>query len=261
MIEFFSQAIGRPYPYAKYAQVCMPEFGGGMENITATTMTDQVLHDEIAELEQDVDGLVSHELAHQWFGDLLTCKDWSHLWLNEGFASYFGPLFTEHDRGEDAFRIEMHQEQQGYLGSDREYRRPIVEPRYESSDEMFDAMTYNKGACVLHMLRGLLGDDAWWKGIRRYVAGAPVRGGRDRRLPPGDGGGLGQGPEVVLRPVGLQGGPPRAEGPLALRGRGQDGAGPRSSRRRRSTSRPRCSACRRPWRSPRTSAGSGRSRS
>ena len=112
----------------------MPEFGGGMENITATTMTDQMLHDEIAELEENADGLVSHELAHQWFGDLLTCKDWSHLWLNEGFASYFGPLFTEHDRGEDAFRIEMHQEQQGYLNSDREYRRPIVETRYESSD-------------------------------------------------------------------------------------------------------------------------------
>ena len=170
MIEFFGKAIGRPYPYAKYAQVCMPDFGGGMENITATTMTDTALHDEIAELEHDFDGLVSHELAHQWFGDLLTCKDWSHLWLNEGFASYFGPLFTEHDRGEDAFRLEMHQEQQGYLDSDREYRRPIVEARYESSDDMFDGMTYNKGACVLHMLRGLVGDEAWWKGIRGYVA-------------------------------------------------------------------------------------------
>jgi aminopeptidase N len=173
MLAFFNRVTGRPYPYAKYAQACMPEFGGGMENITATTMTDQMLHDEIAELEENADGLVSHELAHQWFGDLLTCKDWSHLWLNEGFASYFGPLFTEHDRGEDAFRIEMHREQQGYLNTDREYRRPIVEPRYELSDTLFDAMTYNKGACVLHMLRGLLGDEAWWKGIRQYVAGHP----------------------------------------------------------------------------------------
>ncbi len=170
MITFFNRVTGRPYPYVKYAQSCMPEFGGGMENITATTMTDLALHDEIAELEDNADGLVSHELAHQWFGDLLTCKDWSHLWLNEGFASYFGPLFTEHDRGEDAFRIEMNQVLQGYLGSDREYRRPIVEARYESSDDMFDGMTYNKGSCVLHMLRGLIGDEAWWKGIRRYVA-------------------------------------------------------------------------------------------
>jgi aminopeptidase N len=171
MIAFFNKATGRPYPYVKYAQAVMPEFGGGMENITATTMTDHALHDEIAELEENFDGLVSHELAHQWFGDLLTCKDWSHIWLNEGFASYFGPLFTEHDRGEDTFRIEMNETLQGYFASDRDYRRPIVEQRYDSSDDMFDGMTYNKGACVLHMLRGVIGDDAWWKGIHRYVAG------------------------------------------------------------------------------------------
>ena len=79
-----------------------------------------MLHDEIEALEGNADGLVAHELAHQWFGDLLTCKDWSHLWLNEGFASYFDPLFTEHDRGEDAFRLEMNNVLQGYLGSDRE---------------------------------------------------------------------------------------------------------------------------------------------
>ena len=108
MIRFFGEKLGLPYPYAKYAQVCVPDFiAGGMENITATTMTDTALHDEIAELEGDEDGLVSHELAHQWFGDLLTCKDWSHIWLNEGFASYFGPLFAEHDRGDDVFRLEM----------------------------------------------------------------------------------------------------------------------------------------------------------
>ncbi len=170
MIEFFGESIGKPYPYAKYAQVCVPDFGGGMENISATTMTDMALHDEIADQESDFDGLVAHELAHQWFGDLLTCKDWSHLWLNEGFASYFAPLFSERDRGEDAFRVEMRDELQGYLAGDRQYRRPIVESRYESSDDMFDMMTYNKGACVLHMLRGLVGDEAWWKGIRRYVA-------------------------------------------------------------------------------------------
>ena len=148
----------------------MPDFGGGMENISATTMTDDALSDEIEALEGDSDGLVAHELAHQWFGDLLTCKDWSHLWLNEGFASYFDPLFTEHDRGEDAFRLEMDNVLHTYLGNDRGYRRPIVETRYESSNDMFDGVTYAKGSCVLHVLRGLLGDEAWWKGIRSYVA-------------------------------------------------------------------------------------------
>jgi aminopeptidase N len=170
MIAFFAEKTGRAYPYNKYAQSVMPEFGGGMENISATTMTDGALKDEIEALEGDSDGLVAHELAHQWFGDLLTCKDWSHLWLNEGFASYFDPLFAEHDRGEDAFRLEMYNVLQSYLGSDRGYRRPIVESRYESSNDMFDGVTYAKGSCVLHVLRGVLGDEAWWKGIRRYVA-------------------------------------------------------------------------------------------
>ena len=100
----------------------------------------------------------------------MTCKDWSHIWLNEGFASYFGALYTEHDRGDDVFRLEMKGSLDGYLESDQGYRRPIVEATYEKSDDMFDSVTYSKGACVLHTLRGLLGDLAWWKGIRAYVA-------------------------------------------------------------------------------------------
>ena len=170
MIRFYNESIGQPYPYVKYATTCLPEFGGGMENISATSMTDGALRDEISALEGDANGLVAHELVHQWFGDLLTCKDWSHVWLNEGFASYFDPLFAEHDRGEDAFRLEMDNSVRGYLANDRSYRRPIVETRYETSEQMFDGMTYAKGACVLHMLRGLLGDEAWWKGLRAYVA-------------------------------------------------------------------------------------------
>ena len=176
MIHFYGEKLGEPYPYPKYAQVCVPDFiAGGMENITATTMTDSALHDEIAALESDEDGLVAHELAHQWFGDLLTCKDWSHIWLNEGFASYFGPLYSEHDRGDDVFRLEMKSSLDSYLESDRGYRRPLVESIYEKSDDMFDSVTYSKGACVLHTLRGLLGDPAWWKGIRAYVAAHKVQ--------------------------------------------------------------------------------------
>jgi aminopeptidase N len=171
MIAFYGDKTGQPYPYSKYAQVCVPDFiAGGMENITATTMTDTALHDEIAELEGDQDGLVAHELAHQWFGDLLTCKDWSHIWLNEGFASYFDALFAEFDRGDDVFRIGMNGSLAAYISSDQSFRRPIVESRYDAADDMFDSVTYAKGACVLHTLRGVLGDIAWWKGIRDYVA-------------------------------------------------------------------------------------------
>jgi aminopeptidase N len=171
MIRFFGEKIGQPYPYNKYAQVCVPDFiAGGMENITATTMTDSALVDEIAALENDTDGLVAHELAHQWFGDYLTGKDWSHIWLNEGFATYFASLFVEEDHGDDPFRLDMHRTAEGYKGGDQFARRALVEERYRSSDDMFDGITYSKGACVLHVLRGLLGDAAWWKGIRAYVA-------------------------------------------------------------------------------------------
>jgi aminopeptidase N len=170
MIRFYNEKTGQPYPYPKYAQVCLPEFGGGMENTSATSMTDQALLDGIQALERDEDGLVAHELAHQWFGDLMTCKDWSHIWLNEGFASYFDPLFAQHDRGEDEFRLRMDGERQAYLNNDRMYRRPTVETHYRSPMQMFDSMTYAKGGCILHMLRALVGEEKWWKGIQLYVA-------------------------------------------------------------------------------------------
>ena len=253
MIRFFGEKTGQPYPYNKYAQVCVPDFvAGGMENITATTMTDSVLVDEIAALEGDADGLVAHELAHQWFGDYLTGKDWSHIWLNEGFATYFAAHFcrggSKAMTSSGSICIET---AGGYLAGDRFSRRALVEERYRSSDDMFDGVTYSKGACVLHVLRGLVGEAAWWKGIRHYVAAHKLASRRDRRLPQSDGSCLRQGPEVVLRPVGLQGRSSRAQGALALRGCRQDRCGCTCSRPRHSTSRRRYSACRRRSRSPR----------
>ncbi|WP_165072678.1 M1 family aminopeptidase [Paludisphaera rhizosphaerae] len=170
MIEYFNKATGQTYPYPKYAQVCLPEFYGGMENTSATSMPDLSLLDRLEAQERSQEYLVAHELAHQWFGDLMTCKDWSHLWLNEGFASYFAPLFTEQDQGEDEFRLQMLGELESYLAADRTYRRPIVEYRYDNATQLFDGMAYSKGAWVLHALRGVLGDEAFWKGIKRYVA-------------------------------------------------------------------------------------------
>lgn len=170
MIEFFNRRIGTPYGYAKYAQICLPEFGGGMENSSATSMTDTILTDAVAHAERDADSIVAHELAHQWFGDLLTCRDWSNIWLNEGFASYFDPLYTEFEQGPDAFALAMAGNLRSYLATDRQYRRPIVEARYDDPWQMFDGVTYAKGACVLHALRGTIGDDAWWRGVQLYVA-------------------------------------------------------------------------------------------
>jgi len=171
MLDFFSAAIGYPYPYEKYAQTVVGDFiFGGMENVSATTLTDAVLLDERAALDFRSDALIAHELAHQWWGNLLTCKEWSHAWLNEGFATYFEALFTEHHRGRDEFRWEMQEFAREYFQEDRDkYRRPIVERRYAKPIEIFDRHLYEKGALVLHMLRHELGDDGFWKSLRHYV--------------------------------------------------------------------------------------------
>jgi len=171
MMEFFSKVTGQKYPYPKYAQVVVERFTfGGMENTSMTTLIDTTLHPESARPNYETEGLVSHELAHQWFGDYVTMKAWPHIWLNEGFADYFEELWFEHRYGADDFQLRMMNEAEGYLKEDAEsYRRAIVTTKFLAPEDMFDAHTYQKGACVLHMLRYVLGDELWWKAIRHYV--------------------------------------------------------------------------------------------
>ncbi len=171
MLEFFSNTIGVKYPYDKYAQVAAADFiFGGMEHTTATTQTDLVLHDERAHEEAWHDGLVAHELAHQWFGDLLTCKSWPHAWLNESFATYFDALFTEHDKGKDEFLYQLYGNAKTYFSEDQErYRRPLVTNIFIGPEDIFDRHLYEKGSLILHMLRNILGDAVWWKCIKYYV--------------------------------------------------------------------------------------------
>ncbi len=170
MVVFYSQKIGYDYPYAKYAQTMVRDFGGAMENITATTMTDNAVHDKRAALDISSDDVVSHELAHQWFGDLLTCRHWGEIWLNESFATFFEALWKEHDKGKDDFLYEMYGNQQGYFQAwNQGNRRPIVTVRYEDPDALFDVYAYPRGAAVLSMLRFVLGEELFWKGINHYV--------------------------------------------------------------------------------------------
>lgn len=168
MVALFEKLTGMPYPWAKYSQVVVRDFVfGGMENTSATTMTENILLDAKAKRDFDSDDLISHELAHQWFGDLLTCRDWSHGWLNEGFATYFEMLWDEHHHGVDRYRQGVIDNTRLYL--DERYRRPIVTNVFHDPIDIFDRHLYEKGSLVLHMLRGELGDEAFFRALQRYV--------------------------------------------------------------------------------------------
>ena len=171
ILQFFSERIGTVYPYERYSQVAVADFiFGGMEHTTMTTQTDYALHDERAAEESWSEGLVAHELAHQWFGDLLTCKDWSHAWLNESFATYFDALFLEYDRGTEEFQYDIYKNAQTYFAEDKDrYRRPICTSLFKRPADLFDRHLYEKGSVILHTIRSMLGDELWWKTIKAYV--------------------------------------------------------------------------------------------
>jgi aminopeptidase N len=172
MVKFFSEKTGLKYPYAKYAQTTARDFGGGMENISATTQTDNMIHDARTELDSNTDGLQSHELAHQWFGDYVTCRDWSDIWLNESFATYFQAMWDEHKLGGDDFLYsDVKANQDAYLTAWKQgNRRPIVTKNYANPDSVFDTYAYPRGGAVLHMLRQTLGEENWWKAINYYLS-------------------------------------------------------------------------------------------
>ncbi len=174
ILDKLNALTGLAYPWGRYGHVVVGDFSfGGMENVSLTTVTDRAMPDTREQLDWQVDGLIAHEMAHQWFGDWLTCRTWADIWLNEGFASYFDLLVTEKRLGRARFDEELAQARASYLTEAAEYLRPIVTDRYRDPDELFDRHTYQKGALVLHMLRRQLGDKAFFAGIAAYLkAGA-----------------------------------------------------------------------------------------
>lgn len=179
VLSFLSDVTGLRYPYPKYSQACVDDFPfGGMENISATTMTDTMLRGERGLRDGDAEGLIAHEAAHQWFGDLLTCNSWDHVWLNEGFATYMTQLYFENTKGDDDFRMRWYDSLQGYLSSDvGPERRPTVYSTWRDPiDLFFTGQTYAGAAVRLHYLRFVLGDAAFFSGLRTYVAENQGRG-------------------------------------------------------------------------------------
>lgn len=170
-MAFFEEEIGVPYPWDKYYQVCVTDFMfGGMENTSLTVLLEGTLFSSETENLHDSEGLVAHELAHQWFGDLVTCKDWSHAWLNEGFATYYAHLFDGHKHGRDSMNYELFQSARGITGRGaNEDTKGLVHRRYDDPMEIFSNGIYPKGAWVLHMLRAQVGDDLYRKIIKTYL--------------------------------------------------------------------------------------------
>jgi aminopeptidase N len=170
MIDFFNSIYGYAYPWAKYDQVISPRMGGGAENTTATLLGEEVIHDKRAEQDFSWDRIIAHEIAHQWWGDLITLRSWEHTWLNESFATYSDYLYTNSDRGEDEGAYELLRKKNQYLQeAHTRYMRPIVFDRYERPQQNFDSHTYPKGAAVLHMLRFILGDKPFFWTLKHFL--------------------------------------------------------------------------------------------
>jgi aminopeptidase N len=170
MMAYFSKITGVEYPWIKYSQITGRDYvAGAMENTTAT------IHQETAQ--QDArelvdgnswEGTIAHELFHQWFGDYVTCENWTNLTLNESFADYSQTLWDEYKYGKDAGDAENYQGLQGYLSGGNE-KKDLVRFYYKDREDMFDGVSYSKGGRILHMLRNYVGDSAFFKSLNLYL--------------------------------------------------------------------------------------------
>ena len=170
MMEFFSKKLGVEYPWAKYAQVVVRDFvSGAMENTSASTFMEDLQMNERELLDKHWDNIIAHELFHQWFGNYVTTESWANLPLNEAFANYSEYLWAEHKYGADEAAYMQMDELAQYLDEAETKREPLIRYHYADKEDMFDSHSYAKGGRVLHMLRKLVGDEAWWASLNRYL--------------------------------------------------------------------------------------------
>ncbi len=172
LLTFFSQKLGYDYPWQKYAQVVVRDYvSGAMENTTSVIFGDfvQKTKRELLDDHFTNDKVVAHEMFHHWFGDLVTTESWANLTLNEGFANYSEYLWFDHKFGREVADKHLEEEQMGYMYSASDGGHPLIHFGYETREDMFDAHSYNKGGCILHMLRNYVGDDAFFTALRTYL--------------------------------------------------------------------------------------------
>jgi aminopeptidase N len=170
MMEFYSTRLGVDFPWDKYSQIVVRDYvSGSMENASATLHGDFLQYDSRQYLDDNKEEYISHELFHQWFGDLVTCESWSNLPLNESFATYGEYLWLEHSRGAMEAALHLDEDRNQYMQEATFKQVPMIRYHYNDKEEMFDRHSYQKGGCVLHMLRNYLGDEVFFKGLKIYL--------------------------------------------------------------------------------------------
>ncbi|EGD34315.1 M1 family aminopeptidase [Capnocytophaga sp. oral taxon 338] len=170
MIEFYSKRLNYDFPWQKYHQITAQEYvSGAMENTTAVLHSSMAQQDAEALNDQNIwEATVAHELFHHWFGDLVTAESWANLTVNESFANYSEYLWFEYKYGKDYADYHLYRDITGYKNSGS-FEKDLVRFDYKGREDMFDAVSYNKGGSILHMLRNYLGDKAFFEGISRYL--------------------------------------------------------------------------------------------
>jgi aminopeptidase N len=171
MIAFYSKITGIDFPWVKYSQITGHEYvSGAMENTTATLHSDAAQQDARELTDGNIwEEVISHELFHQWFGDLVTTESWSNITLNESFADYAETLWDEYKYGKDAGDEHIFENRQSYLADPGNAKKPLVRFYYNDKEDVFDQVSYPKGGAILHMLRNYVGDSAFFKALNLYL--------------------------------------------------------------------------------------------
>lgn len=170
MITFFSEKLNYPFPWQKYAQVVVRDFvSGAMENTTASVFMEALQVDDRHLVDENWEGIIAHELFHQWFGNVVTTESWSNLPLNESFANYGEYLWYEYKYGKDEADYHAMEETEKYLNEAEQKQVDLIRFFYDDKEDMFDSHSYAKGGRILHMLRNYVGDEAFFKSLEYYL--------------------------------------------------------------------------------------------